>query len=292
MNTTRLLSLYRVAKQSRNRVTLFAQRGTKVRIRVMLLLTWHKITGSKLVFDLDDALYVRFPWSTRALCRHSDVVIVANHGLADYARQFSRRVFVVPTSIDLKVYELPGSPSPTRDIPVIGWIGTCWNLRYLSILATPLKRLKLSNKFVLTLVTDPSSVGEVGLPPQIPLRIIPWTLKDFVQNLAGFDVGVCPLPDNEWTRGKSSYKVLEYMALGIPSVASPVGGIADAIDPGTDGFFAATEDDWYERLRDLLDHPEMRREMGKAGRKKVEARFSLDAAAKAIERQLDELDQE
>ncbi len=248
------------------------------------------MTASKLIFDFDDALYIDFPWSTRQLCRHADVVLAANKVLAKYARQYSNHVFVVPTSIDLKLYQPPERAPANRDAAVIGWIGTRWNLGYLRMLEAPLSRLIASFDFVLTLITDPSSAGEVSLPPEIPLRVVPWTLGDFVQNLSTCDVGICPLPDNPWTQGKSSYKVLEYMALGIPAVASPVGGIIDAIEPGADGYFATSGDDWYIHLRDLLEDPNLRREMGRAGRRKVEARFSLDVAVSEIERHLEELD--
>ncbi len=292
VNTFSLFALYRVAKQSRNRVTLFVQRGARFRTRVFLLLVWRRVTGSKLVFDFDDAIYIRFPQSTRSLCTEADLVLAANENLAAYARQFSRRVFVVPTSIDLNLYGLPRPPTAKHESLVIGWIGTRWNLGYLAALARPLERLKSSCDFVLALITEPSSASDLELPQEIRVRIIPWTLKDFVQNLATFDVGVCPLPDDPWTRGKSSYKVLEYMALGIPAVASPVGGIVDAIEDGKDGFLATTEDEWYVHLSELLHHPELRSKMGKAGREKVESRYSLDVTAESVERYFSELDRE
>ncbi len=292
LNSYTLLTLFPLSKAAGHRVTLFAQRGTKFRTRVDLLLFWKKITESKLLFDFDDAIFIQFPRGTQRLCHSADVVVAANEYLAGYARRFSNHVFVVPTPIDLGLYQRPATLPVKGDVPVIGWIGTSWNLEYLRLLVRPLQRLHASNDFVLTLVTDPSMARELELPADIPLKIVPWTLSDFIPTLATFDIGVYPLPDDPWTRGKSGYKVLEYMALGIPAVASPVGEVIHTIDPGVDGLLAATEEDWYIHLRRLLEHPELRETMGRAGRKKVESRFSLDAAVKEIEKRLDELDRE
>ena len=289
-NTRLVLSLYPLSKRAGNQVTVFAQRGTKFRSRVYLLLLWRRVTRSLIVFDFDDAVFVQFPKGTRDLCSGADAVFAANEYLATYARRFSNRVFVVPTPIDLSLYHRPPAVPVKGDVPVIGWIGTSWNLEYLRILARPLQRLRMSNDFVLTLITDPTMVRGLDLPPDIRLRIVPWTLGDFIANLATFDVGVCPLPDNPWTRGKSGYKVLEYMALGIPPIASPVGGVIGTIDPGKDGLFATTEDEWYVHLRNLLEPQELRDVIGRAGRRKVESRFSLDAVARQIDSRLDELD--
>ena len=290
-NTRLVLSLYPLSKRAGHQVTVFAQRGTKFRSRVYLLLLWRRVTRSMIVFDFDDAVFIQFPRGTRDFCSGADAVFAANEYLAAYARRFSNHVFVMPTSIDLSLYQRPPTLPVKGDVPVIGWIGTSWNLEYLRILARPLQRLRMSNDFVLTLITDPTMVRGLDLPPDIRLRIVPWTLGDFIANLATFDVGVCPLPDNPWTRGKSGYKVLEYMALGIPAIASPVGEVSHTIDPGTDGFLAATDDDWYTHLRYLLEHPELREAMGNAGRRKVESQFSLDGAVKEIEKHLSELDE-
>ena len=291
-STWHTLALFPRSKRAANRLTLFAQRGTNVSPRFEVLLLWRKMTQSKLIFDFDDAVFLSYPRGTRALCQAADFVFVANEFLAEYARRFSKKVFVLPTSIDLDVYRRPKVATSKPSVPVIGWIGTPSNFGYLRLLTRPLLRLRRSHDFVLTLITDQSQRHRLDLPEDLPLRIVPWTLDDFVENLTTFDVGVCPLPDEPWTRGKSGYKVLEYMALEIPPVASPVGRIADLITPGVDGVLAGTEEEWHAHLRELLENPKLRVEMGRAARKTVEARFSMDAVAREIVGHLDELDKE
>lgn len=291
LNLANTWNLYAIAKRAENHVTLFAQRGTKSRTRVVLVLIWRQLTGSKLMFDFDDAIFLQSPWGTQQLCRASDAVLAANEYLAQYARQYSDHVTVVPTSIDLRVYQRRASPSVARDVPVIGWIGTSWNVGYLRSLVKPLLRLNASNDFLLTLVTDPLEANRLRLPSDIPLRVIPWRLGDFVTNLSTFDIGVCPLPDNPFTRGKSGYKVLEYMALGIPAVASPVGGIIGLVDDGIDGLLAASDDEWYRHLRDLVESPAQRQAIGLAGKRKVEDYYSLDKIAKDVEKLVGDLEQ-
>lgn len=286
------VALCPLSRKAHRHLTLYAQRGSSSIVRVGLLLLLRKLTEARMVFDFDDAVFLDSPRGTRAMCRAADAVLVATEYLARYARQFSKNVFVLPTSIDLALYQRPRNARTARGVPVVGWIGTPSNLGYLKPLMKPLQRLSRSNDFTLTLITDPSKTRGLNLPPGIQLKIIPWTLGDFIQRLATFDVGVCPLPDDEWTRGKSSYKVLEYMALGIPPVASPIGGITDVITHGTDGLMATTQDEWHACLRNLIENPESRREMGRAARSTVEKRFSMETTAAEIGRLLDHLDGE
>lgn len=289
MDIFRTLRLYLLTKRAEDGIILLAQRGTKSRTHVKLLLVWRRVTESKIAFDFDDAVFLQSPKGTRDLVSGADTVIAANEYLAAYARQFSDKVLRVPTAIDLDLYCRPYTTHRNEE-PVIGWIGTPWNLEYLRLLRAPLRRLRGSHDFVLTLITDPLGARDLNLPEDIPLRVLPWRLDKFTENLASFDIGVCPLPDTPWTRGKSGYKVLEYMAMRIPPVASPVGELAHIVTHGEDGLLAATEDEWFTSLRTLIDQPELRERIGDAGRRKVEQHFSTEVIARQIEGQLQNLD--
>ena len=120
------------------------------------------------------------------------------------------------------------------------------------------------------------------LGTDVPYELVAWSLDNFVQILSTFDIGVAPLSDDAWTRGKSGYKILEYMAMGIPAVASKVEGNYGIFRDGFDGFLAEGCDEWVERLDILLTRPELREALGRAGRKRVEQDFSMDLIASRI----------
>jgi glycosyltransferase involved in cell wall biosynthesis len=266
------LKLFRIAKRQHGRLVLLVQRGVGLHARVMLLLAWRYISGKRMIFDFDDAIFVQMPWSTRTMCRHADAVTTANEYLADYARRYNHKVHVLPDAIDLSLYQR--RTVPRESVPVIGWIGTKSNLDYLGILQEPLRLLKGYRDFTFRIVTDPAAKSMVPLTRYLPIDFRPWTYRDFVADLSTFDIGVCPLPEDKWTRGKFGYKVLEYMALGIPTVASNVGGTSTIIENEVDGYLASSTDDWFKRLLQLLDSPSLRMKVGEAGRKKVVNRYS------------------
>jgi len=266
------LKLFTIARRHHGRLVLIVQRGVGLNARVILLLAWRYISGKRMIFDFDDAIFIQMPWSTRTMCRHADAVTTSNEYLADYARGYNRIVHVLPNAIDLSLYQRRTVPRETN--PVIGWIGTKTNLDYLSIIEEPLRLLKDRRDFTFRVVTDPAAKSMVPLTRTLPIDFRPWTYPDFVSNLSTFDIGVCPLPEDKWTKGKSGYKVLEYMALEIPAVASNVGGMSAIIENEVDGYLASSTDDWFKRLQQLLDSPSLRRELGKAGKKKVVNRYS------------------
>ena len=163
------------------------------------------------------------------------------------------------------------APKPSRSEVVIGWIGTSATTRYLEVIAPALRRVADDRPHVRIELIG-ARHAPIGGVPHVSHR---WSLKDEVALLQRFDIGVMPLPDDEWTRGKGGYKLLQYMAVGIPSVASPVGINADIIQPGRNGFLAATEDDWVARLTELIDDNGLRRSLGTQARRDAERHYSL-----------------
>jgi glycosyltransferase involved in cell wall biosynthesis len=244
--------------------------------------------GIPFVFDFDDAIwiryvspansylsYLRFPRKTATLCRLAGHVIAGNRYLADYASRYNARVSVIPTTIDTVRYELLTPRAAPR--PVIGWTGSYSTVQYLQLVSLALARLRTRREFRVVVV------GGTGFSVDgVDVEHRPWRSATEVQDISCFDIGIMPLPDAEWERGKCGLKALQYMALGIPPVVSPVGINREIVDHGRNGFLAATEDDWVNTLDLLLGDPELRFRVGRAARATVEGGFSAMVQAPRV----------
>jgi glycosyltransferase involved in cell wall biosynthesis len=203
------------------------------------------------------------------LLRGSAAATMGNPYLADYARrQGTPRVVQVPTVIDPDHY--PQRPAPAGERLRLGWIGTPENARYLDIVAEALRRLGPS--VPVTLVT----IGAPALPDlPVPQEVHSWSQETEGPLLAGIDVGVMPLRDSHYERGKCGYKLIQYMAAGRAVIGSPVGVNADIVTPEC-GLMATSVEDWMAAIRTLAENPEQRAAMGRAGRERVEHHYSRD----------------
>ena len=249
-------------------------------------------SGVPLVFDFDDAIFVpytyvspangslrllKFPMKTRTICRLASHVIAGNSYLADYARGVQPQVTVVPSTIDTRKYT-----TATREVsapPVIGWTGSYSTVQYLQMLRRPLRRLAARERFRLRIIGAPNFRLD-----GIESEALPWNSQTEVSDLRPIDVGLMPLPDDRWTRGKCGLKALQYMALGIPSVCSSVGVNSSIIRDGENGFLAATEDEWVDKMTQLLRSEQLRQRLGNAGRATVEAEYSASVHAPRVYR--------
>lgn len=237
------------------------------------LLLWCRY---RVAIEMDDAIYLTPGHEKKiaALLSMATGAIVGNHRLAAYAKQFSPRVCTVPTVVDTERF-VPNpmsldSSERNSDTITIVWIGLAYNLKYLDVLAPALRALQTKFRLMLRVVCSQ--------PPHMPgvdIEFRPWSFQREVADLQDATIGVMPLEDTEWARGKCGLKLLQYLAVGVPSVASPVGVNRDIIADGENGFLAATEQDWYERLEALCREPQLRARMGQAGRRTVEERYSL-----------------
>jgi glycosyltransferase involved in cell wall biosynthesis len=245
--------------------------------------------GMPIIFDFDDATFVPYvsPSSglfsllkcagkTRTLCSIANHVMAGNRYLADYASRFNRNVTIVPTTIDTDKYT--NQPRQTSsDQPVIGWTGSYSTLQHLAAIKGVLKRLGETEDFRLRVIGPPSFQIE-GLQ----VEMVQWNSASEADDLRPIDIGIMPLPDNRWTRGKCACKALQYMALGIPTICSPVGVNSEIIQNGVNGFLAESDDQWIEKLTALLHSPELRTRIGLAGRATVEANYSARVQAPRV----------
>jgi len=237
------------------------------------------------IFDVDDAIYVRkprrlgeapddSPWRKRkfaATCRWVNVVAAGNDVLAGVARASARSVAILPTSIDSAVYR--PTTATAADPPTIVWIGSPENLVYLEMIRPALARLAgrhatLRMRVICSRFPDWSEVN---------IERIAWNSATEAEALATAHIGVMPLTDDEWARGKCAFKLLQYMAAALPCVASPVGANTEAVIDGFNGFHARSVDEWERHLEALIQSPELRARFGASGRAHVESRYAMRA---------------
>lgn len=240
-------------------------------------------TGIPLVVDYDDAVFHRydlhrFSAVRRLLGRKLDrlmssaaLITAGNSYLADRAKAAgARRIEIVPTVVDLSAYTRRPESVPTRP-PSIGWIGTpsTWT-EYMSPMMPLLIQVAEAYSARIAVV----GAGRAAEAHPL-LDNLPWTEDSEVARIHSMDFGIMPLTDTPWARGKCGYKLIQYMACGLPVIASPVGVNAEIVEHGVNGFLASTEAEWTEALRTLLSDPALRARMGEAGRRKVERNYSL-----------------
>jgi glycosyltransferase involved in cell wall biosynthesis len=250
-----------------------------------------RLAGVPFIFDFDDAVFERYvspsngylsylkcPGKTRTVCRLAAHVMAGNEYLAGYARAVNPCVTVVPTTVDTEKYTV--APRPRNDVPVIGWTGSHSTVLHLLTLGGALRRLAERERFRLRVIGAPNTRLE-GLEG-IAADVLPWRSETEVEDLRPIDIGVMPLPDDRWSRGKCGMKALQYMGLGVPTVCSPIGVNSTIVRDGENGLLATTEDEWVEKLAVLLRFPELRERLGRAGRATVEAGYSAAAQAPRV----------
>jgi glycosyltransferase involved in cell wall biosynthesis len=239
-------------------------------------------SSAKLVVDYDDAVFHRYDQHKSGIVRRllgqkhrrvigrSHLTIVGNRYLMDYANEFSPgRVQLVPTVIDLDKYRIDRLSSAAADPVVVGWIGTPSTAHYLQIVSEAL--WELSKRHHIRCI----AVG--ARPDQLigtPFEAVEWREESEVASLKLMNIGVMPLFDSPWEKGKCAYKLIQYMACGLPVVASAVGANCDVVRSGT-GFLALTMADWLESLECLIVDADLRQRMGACGRDLVEREFSI-----------------
>lgn len=243
------------------------------------------------VVDYDDAVFHHYDLSAHPLVRrflgkkidqlmrNATAVICGNDYLAQRARQARAKcVENVPTVVDISRYSTSGLTVRSSQLPsVIGWIGSPATQRYVLELKPVLEALHRERNVRLVLVgAQPSIANQFD---SIPVEVLPWTEESEAQAVAGFDIGIMPLPDGPWERGKCGYKLIQYMAAGKPVVASPVGVNVEIVEGWQSGMLADSHAQWHQALSALLANPDMRLSLGKNGRRAVEQHYSLQAQA-------------
>jgi hypothetical protein len=279
-----------VEKGAANRLKLFSKLGnhdlTFIQKRLFQPwdLFWIRKKSRRLLYDLDDAVMYRptgeggesitrrYQFRNTAKC--ADWVIAGNAYLQAEVQRYHPRVSMIPTVLDHRGYT-PKTDHGLENRVTIGWIGSRANLHYLAEVGPALDRLFDAHpKVQLKVVADAGMQME-----KIPVIEKRWSAQDEREDLRSFDIGIMPLLDDAWTRGKCGFKIIQYMATGLPVVCSPVGANKEILQGGITGFFATSDDEWQRNLSMLIENPALRARMGAAGRQRVEDRYSLQQSA-------------
>ncbi|MBC6607172.1 glycosyltransferase family 4 protein [Hymenobacter sp. BT188] len=239
--------------------------------------------GKRIIYDFDDAIWITntseankiaasFKWhhKVESICRWSYKVSCGNKYLRDYAQQFTQRAIINPTTIDtVNLHnQVRDQHAPGR--LVIGWTGTHSTLKYLNQVVPVLAELETRYDFEFRIISNQ--------PPTLPLlslRFQPWNKSTEIRDLAGMHIGLMPLEDDLWAKGKCAFKALQYMALGIPAIVSPVGMNTEVVQQGINGYVCTTPAEWQQSLESLLKDPELRIRLGEAARDTVVKRYSV-----------------
>lgn len=231
-----------------------------------------------LVFDIDDSIWLLSPFGEHAaasIAKRSEVIIAGNDYIASWFEPYSRNVHIIPTAVDTERYCIgPRGDIDKKDRFVIGWIGTCSNLCYLGIIKQCLRDFLLNHsdsEFLIICDKPP----DLDIFPRGQATYIKWSEDIEVDSINRMDVGIMPLSDDDWTKGKCSYKMLQYMACGIPVIVSPVGMNKDILARETLGLAATSSSEWYEAFSFYYQNTSLALAHGKSGRHVVERDYSL-----------------
>lgn len=247
----------------------------------------------KVIFDFDDSIwlldtspenkkfeFLKNPDKTKINIGHAHAVIAGNQFLANYAKQFNKNTIVIPTTIDTE-FHIPkpelrgfGSAQPDKEKIVIGWSGSISTIKHFEMAISALKQIqnKYPNKIEIHVIGQGSYSH-----PEINVISKNWSSKTEVDDLNCFDIGIMPLPNDEWVKGKCGLKGLSYMACGVATVMSNVGVNSDIIEHGKNGFLAETEQEWVNCLSLLIENSDLRHKIGEAGRETVVKNYSVNA---------------
>lgn len=242
-----------------------------------------KILRKKFIYDFDDAIWLpnysesnakfhklKAYGKVKKIIKWADQIVVGNEYLKKYALQFNSNVSVIPTTIDL--VNVHNIETKHEEKVVIGWTGTHTTAKYLTQITPIIEKLEKEFDFEFRVISNHHP--ELKLKS---LRFVKWNKETEIQDLAKINIGIMPMEDSDWSRGKCGFKGLQYMALNIPALISPVGVNTEIVEHGVNGFICDNPESWESTLRKLISDIELRKEIGRKGNKTVQERYSVSA---------------
>lgn len=244
-----------------------------------------KVFRKKVIYDFDDAIWLpnysshnasfhrlKYYKKVNSSMKWAYKISAGNRYLGEYARQYNDNIVILPTTIDTENYHNQVKKHDSSQKPVIGWTGTLTTSKYIGDILAALQRLEEKYEFEFCMISN--EIPDYSLKSLVFKR---WQKETEIKDLLRFDVGVMPLVDDQWAKGKCGFKALQYMALGIPPVVSPVGVNTDIVQDGENGLICLTEEEWYTALEKLLQSPDLRKELGQQAHQTILDRYSVVA---------------
>ncbi len=246
-----------------------------------------KIMRKKIIYDFDDAIWLentseenrfisklKMPQKVFKICQWSYKVSCCNEYLASHARKYNSKVSIIPTTIDSRIWN-PVKETNSKHPITLGWTGTHSTLPYLLSIRSVLEKIiEKYPQLVIRIICNKRPDWDVP-----NLDFLTWNRSTEISDLAGIDIGLMPLPSNPWAEGKCGFKILQYFALGIPAIASPVGLNKNLISHGKNGYLCATEEEWISNIDLLINSGESREKTGNKGRETLVNHYSLEVNA-------------
>ena len=244
-----------------------------------------KVLRKKIIYDFDDAIWLpntsdenrwvaKLKWHSKvsAICRWSHKVSCGNDYLCNYARQFNQHVVLNPTTIDTEGVHNPDlyQVADNKEKLVIGWTGSHSTLVYLDQIVPVIQALEKRYDFVFMVIADKAPTINCN-----SLRFVPWDKDREIEDLMRIDIGVMPLSDDAWAKGKCGFKALQYMAMGVPALVSPVGVNMEIVDHEVNGYLCHSEQDWYNKIEQLITDVALRKSFRKKAREKVVLNYAV-----------------
>jgi glycosyltransferase involved in cell wall biosynthesis len=237
-----------------------------------------RLVRKSAILDVDDAIWLyRGGLAAANVSAAVDLIVCGNNYLAEYFSRYGKSIVIIPTGVDTQRFHPMRNMNNHRK--VIGWSGTSGGFRFFTekIESELAKLLKKNSDWIFRVVSDKPPIFKLINPNQIDY--IPWSEKNEVESIASMDVGIMPLDNSDWCRGKCSYKMLLYMACGVPVVVSNIGMNREILDYAPIGIGVPENGDWYEALEAIMIDENMGRVFGNNGRVVVEERFSIATVA-------------
>jgi len=241
-----------------------------------------KAFRKKIIYDFDDAIWVKLAsvanpwvaglkcsWKVARICKMSYKISVGNNYLAEYASQYCDKVMVIPTVVNTESYHNRLRNQHEGKL-TIGWTGTYTNFYNLTLICGAIARLQKRYDFNFLIISNRDPQLE-----NVKYEYLKWRLETEVEDLLKMHIGIMPLVDSEVENGKCAFKAIQYMSLGIPPVLSPVGANKKLVNDGLEGFWAETEEDWYEKIEKLITDSSLRTDMGERARKRIVEEYSV-----------------
>ncbi len=251
-----------------------------------------------LIFDFDDSIWLpnvsnankkfnilKNYGKTAKIIKYADMIFAGNAYLANYAGNYNKNIKIIPTTIDTDEYVNIFDKKDKNKV-VIGWSGSITTIQHFEYALPFLREIKnkYGDKVEIKVIGDGSYINN-----ELNIKGLPWIKEDEIKELSSMDIGIMPLPNNEWASGKCGLKGIQYMALQIPTIMSPVGVNTEIIEDGVNGFLCTKDAEWEQRISQLIESPELRKQIGEKGRRTIVERYSVQSQKLRYLKYFDEL---